>query len=436
MIPVLDKKYAVSEDVKKFLSELESISNFEGEIGLDDAERLVHSTDNSIYQVLPHAVIYPKSTNDVSQIMTLMAQDKYDSVRVSPRGAGTGTNGQALSESIIIDTSKYMTSISEINTEKGYAVVEPGVVLDQLNKELGKKGYFFAPMVSTSSRATLGGMCANDSSGIGSLIYGKTSNHLLEVEMVLSDGSIYNSTSLSKPELESVKSENNLASSIISTVEEVVTTKRSKVVEVFPKLNRFMTGYNLFHALEENGNVNLNYIVSGSEGTLSLFTKMKVKIIPKPSFEKVVVCKFKSFEAGLRSASYIVEHMPTGIETIDGNIVSLAREDNIWAGVSQFFSEPGDEDVECVNYVQFTGHSEGEVNRKVEGLVRELENRKGKPRELNSYLVAENKADLTALWSMRKKGVGLLGNKPGERRPQAFVEDTAVAPEVLADFIM
>ena len=182
--------------------------------------------------------------------------------------------------------------------------------------------------------------------------------------------------------------------------------------------------------------MNLNYIVSGSEGTLSLFTKLKIKILPKPKFEKVVVCKFKSFESGLRSASYMVKHLPTGIETIDGNIVSLARQDNIWTSVERYFADEGDEEVMCVNYVQFTGHSQEEVAEKVDGLIKELQSRKGKPGELNSFIVAEKTEDLSALWSMRKKGVGLLGNKPGERRPQAFVEDTAVAPEVLADFIM
>ena len=156
----------------------------------------------------------------------------------------------------------------------------------------------------------------------------------------------------------------------------------------------------------------------------------------KPQFEQVVVCKFLTFEHGLRSATHMVKHLPTGIETIDGNIVNLARKDNIWQGVEKYFSSPGDENVECVNYVQFTGYSQQEVDDKVAAFTKDMESRVGKPGELNSFLVAENKDDLAALWSMRKKGVGLLGNKPGERRPQAFVEDTAVAPDVLADFIM
>lgn len=436
MIPVLNEKFSVSKEVSDFFNELKSEKNFTGEIALDDGERLIQSTDNSIYQVIPKAVVYPKTTEDVSVMMKIMSKPEYDSVRISPRGAGTGTNGQALNDCIIVDTSKYMKKILEVNLNEGYAVVQPGVVLDQFNEVLGKEGYFFAPMVSTSSRATLGGMCANDSSGIGSLLYGKTSNHLIDVKMVLSDGTVYDSRSLSESDLSKRVSQNDIVSKILDTVKNIVTQKRDLIEKTFPKLNRFMTGYNLFHALEENGNINLNYIVSGSEGTLSLFTEMKVRIMKKPTFEKVVICKFKSFEDGLRSANYVVRHNPTGIETIDGNIVSLAREDNIWHDVSQFFSDPGDEEVQCVNYVQFTGHTQAEVDEKVKKLVEELNDRKGKPRDLNSFLVAEDKDDLNALWNMRKKGVGLLGNKPGERRPQAFVEDTAVAPEVLADFIM
>ena len=177
MIPVLKENFGLPATTKSFLNELVSHPNFKGEVSADTAERLIQSTDNSIYQVVPNAVVYPGTTEDVRILMTLMSEDRYKDVRISPRGAGTGTNGQALNDCIIVDTSKHMDKILEINYEKEYAVVQPGVVLDKLNRELGKEGYFFAPMVSTSSRATIGGMAANDSSGIGSLLYGKTSNH-------------------------------------------------------------------------------------------------------------------------------------------------------------------------------------------------------------------------------------------------------------------
>lgn len=434
MIPVLSKKTGLSKHVTAYLERLQRIDTFTGEVSCSEGERLLQSTDNSIYQVMPQAVIYPKSTEDVSSIMSVMNEPEFDAVHVTARGGGTGTNGQALNNGVIVDVSKYMNKIKEIDLENGYAVVEAGVVLDQLNKELGKHDYFFAPMVSTSSRATIGGMCATDGSGIGSLLYGKTSNHLDTVKLVFADGTVFDSFSRSSDDIE--KLGNQKASTVLKTVEMIVKSKREKVLEKFPKLNRFMTGYNLKHSLEDNGNINLNYIVSGSEGTLAIFTEIKVKILKKPKFEKVVVCKFKSFEQGLRSARYLVKHLPTGVETIDGNIVALARNNNIWGSVSKFFAAPGDEDVECVNYVQFTEYSEQAVDEKVGGLLRDLESRVGRPGELNSFEVVSSPEDLDAVWSMRKKGVGLLGSKPGEKRPQAFVEDTAVDPEVLADFIM
>ena len=161
-------------------------------------------------------------------------------------------------------------------------------------------------MVSTSSRATIGGMCASDSSGIGSLIYGKTSNHLDTVKMVLANGDVFDSCSLTMSEVDRLISNHDKVSDVLDAVKSLVVKKREKIVAQFPKLNRFMTGYNILHALEDDGNLNLNYILSGSEGTLALFTELKVRIIKKPTFEKVVVCKFKSFEAGLRSASYMV----------------------------------------------------------------------------------------------------------------------------------
>lgn len=438
MIPALPEVKSLPRVVVEFCKRLMDHSDFKGEVSTSSGERLLQSTDNSIYQVIPQAVVYPRSAEDVKLLMKLMNLDEFSEVFVSARGGGTGTNGQALSEGIIVDMSKYMNRILEVNYEEGWARVEAGVVLDQLNAYLGREGYFFAPMVSTSSRATIGGMCATDGSGIGSLLYGKTSNHILELDLVMATGETFTSRSMSFDEWEKTTSDNpdSLVSGIYETVREIVTKKRQLIESVFPKLDRFMTGYNLYHAFENKSNINLNYIVSGSEGTLAMITEAKVGILKKPTEERVVVCKYQSFESGLRAADYLIKYTPTGIETIDGNIVALARAHSIWDSVGDFFSAPGDESLECVNYVQFTGYSGVELDSKVASLCAELDQRKGSAGELSSYVVASKKEDLSALWGMRKKGVGLLGSVPGRRKPQAFVEDTAVDPRVLADFIM
>mgnify|MGYP000852674620 CR=1 FL=1 len=189
MIPQISQAPGVVQLVLNFLQELEQ-QGFTGDTATSYADRLTMSTDNSIYQLLPDAVVFPRSTADVALIARLAAQERYSSLIFTPRGGGTGTNGQALNQGIIVDMSRHMNRIIEINPEEGWVRVEAGVIKDQLNQYLKPFGYFFAPELSTSNRATLGGMINTDASGQGSLVYGKTSDHVLGVRAVLLGGDI------------------------------------------------------------------------------------------------------------------------------------------------------------------------------------------------------------------------------------------------------
>lgn len=184
MIPQISQAPGVVQLVLNFLQELEQ-QGFTGDTATSYADRLTMSTDNSIYQLLPDAVVFPRSTADVALIARLAAQERYSSLIFTPRGGGTSTNGQALNQGIIVDMSRHMNRIIEINPEEGWVRVEAGVIKDQLNQYLKPFGYFFAPELSTSNRATLGGMINTDASGQGSLVYGKTSDHVLGVRAVL-----------------------------------------------------------------------------------------------------------------------------------------------------------------------------------------------------------------------------------------------------------
>ena len=186
MIPRLPRQNVITPEVDQFLNALEKTS-FSGEIRADFASRLITATDNSIYQILPQTVVYPRTTEDVVEIFHLAQQPPFQSLTFSPRGGGTGTNGQSLSPGIILDCSKYMTQILEVNIQEAWARIQPGVVLDQLNRQLKADGLFFAPNLSPSSRATLGGMINTDACGKGSRIYGRTSDHLLELTPIRGD---------------------------------------------------------------------------------------------------------------------------------------------------------------------------------------------------------------------------------------------------------
>src|SRR6185295_18001262 len=204
MIPILSPHAPLPELYREFLAQL-SQEGFSGEISTDYATRLVSATDNSVYQLLPAAVAFPRHEGDVACALRLAHTETFRDIKLSPRGGGTGTNGQALCDGVILDLSRHFRSILELNLEQGWVRVQPGVVLDQLNDYLRPHGVFFAPNLSPSSRATLGGMISTDACGKGSRVYGKTSNHLLTLRSVLLDGSSFESSRISAAELEQLE---------------------------------------------------------------------------------------------------------------------------------------------------------------------------------------------------------------------------------------
>ena len=177
MIPQITQSPGLVQPVLNFLEALKK-NGFTGDTATNYADRLTMATDNSIYQLLPDAVVFPRSTADVAILSRLAGEERFSGLTFTPRGGGTGTNGQALNRGIVVDMSRYMNRILEINPEQGWVRVEAGVIKDQLNQYLKPYGYFFAPELSTSNRATLGGMINTDASGQGSLVYGKTSDHV------------------------------------------------------------------------------------------------------------------------------------------------------------------------------------------------------------------------------------------------------------------
>ncbi len=417
-----------------FAQEL-AAAGFSGDIELGYANRTVLATDNSIYQVLPEGVLYPHSTDDISKILALAHRPGFRQVVISPRGGGTGTNGQSLTSGFVVDTSRHMDCILEINARERWARVQPGVVKDCLNDLAAEDGLFFAPELSTSNRATIGGMVNTDASGQGSVIYGKTRHHVLELTAVLTDGTILNSAPVNDQQLAQLCQRQDRVGKIYQTLKNTHRQYKRRISEVFPKLNRNLTGYDLANIINKDHQYDLNALLCGSEGTLAIISEIKVNLLPIPRESALVLVFYPGFQDSLQDARALMAAQPDAIETIDSRVLGLARHDNVWESVKEFFPpEPGQKNnIDGINFVEFTGADEAEIQQGIARLQAEL----SKPSHIArlGHHVVTGHARVKKIWHMRKQAVGLLGNMSGEARPIPFVEDVAVPPENLADFI-
>ena len=436
MIPRISVVETTAQRYLDFINTLKA-KGFKGELNNDYANRIALSTDNSIYQVLPQGVIYPRSTDDLVLIAQLAAQPSFKSVVLTPRGGGTGTNGQSLTDGLVVDVSKHMNKILEINVQERWVRVQSGVVKDQLNAALKPYGLFFAPELSTSNRATVGGMINTDASGQGSCMYGKTRDHVLSLTSVFLDGTVWDSFALEEDELEEIKQQAGLIGQVHRDLDQLYTEKKSVIDAKFPPLNRCLTGYDLAHIRDESGRFNLNSILCGGEGSLGFIAEAKLNVLTIPKYSALINIQYDSFETSMRDAKALMDWGPTSIETVDSKVLNLAMGDIVWDTVRSYFPvNEGDPEIQGINLVEYTSDDEEELRAKVDRLTAHLDDVSGQPGKSFGYTVALGAGEINKIWGMRKKSVGLLGNAKGERRPIPFVEDTAVPPENLADYIM
>ncbi len=436
MIPRLTHSPQVSPAVERYIHALNE-SGFTGDTTTRYGDRLTLATDNSIYQLLPQAIVFPRSTADVILVMRLAVQDEYRSVTFTPRGGGTGTNGQSLNNGVVIDLSRYMNRILEINPEQGWVRAEAGVIKDQLNAYLKPYGYFFAPELSTSNRATLGGMINTDASGQGSLVYGKTSDHVLGLRSVLLNGDLLDTSPLPVSEARRCAQEESAAGELYRTTLESCETHRQTILDSFPKLNRFLTGYDLRHVFSDDMQTfDLTRILTGSEGTLAVITEAKLNITPIPKVRRLVNVKYDAFDSALRNAPFMVAAQALSVETVDSKVLNLAREDIVWHSVSELITDVPDKTLAGLNIVEFCGDDEALIDGQVASLCGRLDSLMANNEAgVIGYQVCRELSGIERIYAMRKKAVGLLGNSKGAAKPIPFVEDTCVPPEHLADYI-
>jgi FAD/FMN-containing dehydrogenase/Fe-S oxidoreductase len=394
-----------------------------GEVCFDPLSRMLYSTDASIYQIEPIGVVIPRHTDDVQA--TVQVAREYG-VPVLPRGGGTGLAGQTVGKAVIIDMSNHMHQVLELNTEEHWAWVQPGVVQDQLNAYLRPHGFLFGPDTSTSNRATLGGMIGNNSAGARSILYGKTIDHVLEVQVVLADGSTAWFKPLDKAMVEQQGREQTVEAHIYRQVLRIAREHRDEVLERYPKILRRVSGYNLDEFVHD-GPVNMAKMIVGSEGTLAAVTAAKVRIMPRPMATAVLAVHFDDMIAAVEATGAILPFAPSAIEMIDRNIVEAARASKELAGQLPFLQGEPD----AIVAVEFYGESAEDVADKVARLEATLRQEKWG----YAYTQALTARAQAEVWRVRKAGLGLLMSTRDERKPIAFIEDTAVDPAKLPAFL-
>ncbi len=394
-----------------------------GELRCDKFSRILYSTDASIYQIEPLGVVIPKSTEDVLAVCEVALKYK---IPILPRGSGTSLAGQTVGRALIIDFSRHLDQILEINVEEMWARVQPGVVLDHLNAALAPKKLLFGPDTATSNRATIGGMVGNNSAGARSIIYKKTQENILSLSAVLADGHEHLLSKLSPEEVETRSRSDALEKKLLATVKNLATTHRDEILRRYPKIMRRVSGYNL-DAFVDATQINLTDLLVGSEGTLGIVTEAKVKLVPKPAHRVLTIGHFHSLMTALEAVEHILPHQPSAVELLDEMILQLTKATLEFRRKMTFVED----EPKALLVVEFQGDDEGELLRRSEKLKEDM-----RARQIGFAWLDAIKPEAQAnVWAVRKAGLGLLYGVSGDRKPIAFVEDAAVPVNQMPQFI-
>ena len=408
-----------SDQIQKIGKEISS--KVDGKTLFDEFSRGRYSTDASVYQIKPLGVVLPKDTNDV---LSLMEYSQKNSVPLLARGGGSSQCGQTVGESVVLDYSKHQNKILELNVEEKYVWVQPGVVLDHLNAYLKPHGLWFPVDVSTSSRATIGGMSANNSCGSRSLYYGNMVHNVLAIEAILDDGSIFNFDQINKNYLATKNNQDRLYK-IIDKFIDVRQQVGGEIDANWPTTQRRVGGYNI-DLIDPEGFNSSNLLV-GSEGTLSLFNKIKLKLSEIPKNKILGVCYFDNFHQAMELSKEIVKLKPTCVELMDQNLLNLAKEIPMYAGGIKKYIKGNPE---AVLMVEFIDTEKSVYEKKIKDLEYLVLNQNKK----NQFSYYSDLSEQKEVFEIRKAGLNILMSMKGDRKPVAFIEDCAVSLEHLADY--
>lgn len=393
-----------------------------GEVRFDALSCALYATDASVYQILPIGVVIPKNRVDI--VRTLEICRKFQ-CPITMRGGGTSQAGQAIGPGIQIDTSKYFNRLLEVNAAERWVRVEAGIVLDELNSQLQPLRLRFAPDISTASRATVGGMMANNSSGARSVLYGKTIDHVLEQSVVLSDGSVVHLRDMPRSE---VPDNDTLEAGCYRKVLDLAQKHAPEIDRRFPKILRRVGGYNLDEFTDSSKPVNLVKMMVGSEGTLGIILEAKLKLVPLPNAKAILVIVFADLLEALEATPVILRHSPSAVEIMDKSILDHARENPLLDRIRSAYMEGDPAATLCV---EFYADRNQDLPPRLEALEHELRSRK-----LGyAYRAETDPTGQARMWSLREAALGLSTAMRGDAKSISFVEDTAVAPDKLRDYI-
>ena len=410
-------------DVRELRRELER--EVKGEVRFDEISRALYATDASVYEITPLGVVIVKSREDIIRVVKLCGKYRCP---LTMRGGGTSQAGQTIGSGLIVDTSKYFNRLLELNTGEKWARVEPGIVLDDLNATLRKDGLRFAPDISSASRATLGGMMANNSAGARSVLYGKTIDHVLEQHVILSDGSLVHLRPLDAAELDDRCHQTSLEGACYREVRRTALENAEEIGRRFPKVLRRVCGYNLDAFVDATAPFNLARLIIGSEGTLGVVVEAKIALVPLPKYKAVMAVQFDDLLEGLAATPAILAHKPSAIEVMDRFILDHTKQSAALQALRETFVAGDPAVLVCV---EMYGETAGELAPRLDALERDLSARRYGSR----YHRALDPAAQSAIWSVREAALGLSMAMKGDAKSLSFVEDTAVAPDKLRDYI-
>ncbi len=408
----------------------------DGEVRDDRVTRILYSTDASIYQVEPYAVLFPRTTDDLEAAVEVASA--YG-LPLLPRTSGSSLAGQAVNEALVVDCSRHLDGVLEIDVERRRVRVEPGVVLDRLNDRLRPHGLMFGPDPASSERAAMGGIVANNSTGAHSILYGMTADHVVEAGVVLSDGSRARFGPLAAAEVDAAGRRGGLEGEIHRRIASLVADEANRAVirAGTPRHWRRCGGYNLDRLVEDGGSFrvppderfNLARLVCGSEGTLAVMTDVTLGLVPVPRRSALALVHFDSLRAALSAVPLMLEAEPSAIELLDRMGLTLCRGVPAYARLLASFLE-GDPD--CILITEFQGDGEAELAAgidRLEGLLR----RGGAG--ATAVVRAFEPGRQRDVWTVRKVGLGLMMSVKGDHKPIPFIEDAAVPVEHLADYV-
>jgi len=400
------------------------------DVRCDRLNRALYATDASVYQIVPLMVAFPATAEDV--VAAVAVCNRFQ-VPITARGGGTSQAGQSIGPGVILDCSKHLDRVLEINVDERWVRVEPGCILDDLNLALAPHRLLFAPDVSTSNRATIGGMIANNSCGARSVLYGKTIDHVLELKTVLSDGSLVHLGPLTESQLDAKCARTDREGACYRVTRCLAAEHAEEIDRRFPKILRRVGGYNLDEFVSERVRrpggftFNLARLLVGSEGTLGVTVEAKLALVERPCARATLVVEFAGLLEALAAVPLILQHHPAAVEVVDKYVLDSTRLNAEASRLRDFLQG----DPAAILLIEFYDEQADHLPPRLAALEGDLrQHRLG-----DHHLAVTDLAAQARVWKLRTMALGLSMAEKGDAKAISFVEDTAVAPEHLRDYI-